>query len=417
MESFRIGGTGSRAASLLGVVAVVFGLAACGSSSSSSSTTSTSSSSSSGATETGPIKVGNISSVTGPVPLPEGIEGANAFFKTVNAKGGINGRKIELIAEDDKLDPVRAAQAARALVQQDKVVALVADFSLESCTLNHAFFEKENVSDIYAGGAELACFKSANISPVNVGPLGDWLITEKFVAETLKAKNVCALQTNIGAANATHKIANAYAARVFGKPFKYVDATLEANSNITAMIVKAKQENCEVLMTDGTPPQTITFVTAAKQQGLTAPLVFMGAQYSPELAKAITDTPPHTLYSIAEMEPFTEKTPIIEKMSADLAAAKVPLNGLSQFGWQAARTFYEVASKISGPINRESVNKALLALTSLDTEGMTGTPYAFGPGKAHNSNRSGKIVELANGTWKTVSKEWVTIAPGAEAEG
>ena len=38
-----------------------------------------------------------------------------------------------------------------------------------------------------------------------------------------------------------------------------------------------------------------------------------------------------------------------------------------------------------------------------DTEGMTGTPYSFGPAEAHNPNRSGKIVRVLNGEWVVVS--------------
>jgi hypothetical protein len=42
---------------------------------------------------------------------------------------------------------------------------------------------------------------------------------------------------------------------------------------------------------------------------------------------------------------------------------------------------------------------------------MTAHPYAFGPGSTHFPNQAGKIVELANGKWITVSP-WLTIPAG-----
>lgn len=51
--------------------------------------------------------------------------GADAYFKMVNAAGGINGRKIKWTVEDNAADPQQTVQIARELVGQDKVVAIV----------------------------------------------------------------------------------------------------------------------------------------------------------------------------------------------------------------------------------------------------------------------------------------------------
>ena len=82
--------------------------AACGSDSSSSSGSS------------GPIKIGSISGITGGAVFPEASKAAKAVFNEVNAEGGIDGRKIEYLVEDDKGDPAVAAQAARKLVDSDE---------------------------------------------------------------------------------------------------------------------------------------------------------------------------------------------------------------------------------------------------------------------------------------------------------
>ena len=50
--------------------------------------------------------------------------GAALWLDAVNAKGGVNGQKIELIALDDKSDPKLAAENARTLIEKRKVIAL-----------------------------------------------------------------------------------------------------------------------------------------------------------------------------------------------------------------------------------------------------------------------------------------------------
>ena len=50
--------------------------------------------------------------------------GAKAYFDYVNAKGGVNGRKIEYRYYDDAYNPAQTVQLTRQLVEQDKVFAI-----------------------------------------------------------------------------------------------------------------------------------------------------------------------------------------------------------------------------------------------------------------------------------------------------
>ena len=51
--------------------------------------------------------------------------GIQAHFTAVNAAGGINGRKVTLISRDDGYEPEKAAAAVKALIEEDKVFALI----------------------------------------------------------------------------------------------------------------------------------------------------------------------------------------------------------------------------------------------------------------------------------------------------
>ena len=56
------------------------------------------------------IKIGVFGPMTGPVALfGKALFGAEAVFKEVNDKGGIHGRKIVLVRDDDACDPARSS--------------------------------------------------------------------------------------------------------------------------------------------------------------------------------------------------------------------------------------------------------------------------------------------------------------------
>jgi len=50
--------------------------------------------------------------------------GARVLFESVNASGGVNGRRIVIVTEDDGADPKRAAENTRRLIERDGVVAM-----------------------------------------------------------------------------------------------------------------------------------------------------------------------------------------------------------------------------------------------------------------------------------------------------
>ena len=74
-----------------------------------------------GATDT-EIKIGNIMPYSGPASA-YGVIGKTeeAYFRKVNAEGGINGRKINFITYDDAYSPPKTVEQARKLVESDEV--------------------------------------------------------------------------------------------------------------------------------------------------------------------------------------------------------------------------------------------------------------------------------------------------------
>lgn len=72
------------------------------------------------------LRIGNPSGITGSVAagVKENIDGAKLYFDAVNARGGVNGQKIELVSVDDKFDPKVTVEVSRQLITEQKVLAL-----------------------------------------------------------------------------------------------------------------------------------------------------------------------------------------------------------------------------------------------------------------------------------------------------
>jgi branched-chain amino acid transport system substrate-binding protein len=71
------------------------------------------------------IKIGVFGPMTGSAALfGKAVFGVESVFKEVNDKGGINGRKIEIVREDTACDPTRGLAAFKKLVSQEQVFAI-----------------------------------------------------------------------------------------------------------------------------------------------------------------------------------------------------------------------------------------------------------------------------------------------------
>ncbi|MFL6692813.1 MAG: ABC transporter substrate-binding protein [Ramlibacter sp.] len=72
------------------------------------------------------LLIGQTAGFSGPVAagVKEAADGAKLWINAVNARGGVNGQKIELVSMDDKFEPKLAAQNAKKLVEERNVLAL-----------------------------------------------------------------------------------------------------------------------------------------------------------------------------------------------------------------------------------------------------------------------------------------------------
>src|SRR5262245_17731156 len=82
------------------------------------------------AQESGPLKVGGMLPLSGSASI-EGrqiIQGLQFAVEEVNAQGGLFGRKVELVMEDDESNSTKGVTAVRRLIERDKVPFIVGTY-------------------------------------------------------------------------------------------------------------------------------------------------------------------------------------------------------------------------------------------------------------------------------------------------
>jgi branched-chain amino acid transport system substrate-binding protein len=96
------------------------------------------------------IKIGNTNPYSGPASSYAAIaKTIDAYFKSVNDAGGINGRKIKFISLDDGYSPPKTVEMVRQLVEQDKIFALFQSLGTPCNTAIHKYMNQKKVPQLY----------------------------------------------------------------------------------------------------------------------------------------------------------------------------------------------------------------------------------------------------------------------------
>ncbi|MET0879089.1 MAG: ABC transporter substrate-binding protein [Tardiphaga sp.] len=96
------------------------------------------------------IKIGNIMPYSGPASA-YGVIGKTeeAYFKKINAEGGINGRKITFISYDDAYSPPKTVEQARKLVESDEVLFIFNSLGTPSNSAIQKYMNTKKVPQLF----------------------------------------------------------------------------------------------------------------------------------------------------------------------------------------------------------------------------------------------------------------------------
>ena len=114
------------------------------------------------------IKIGQNAAFSGPASVYGQISTAEShYFKMINDQGGINGRKINLIALDDAYSPPKAVEVIRRLVEDEQVAILFQTLGTASNVAIRKYVNQKKVPDIWIGSGASVFSASSKDYPLD----------------------------------------------------------------------------------------------------------------------------------------------------------------------------------------------------------------------------------------------------------
>jgi branched-chain amino acid transport system substrate-binding protein len=212
------------------------------------------------------VKIGAIGPFTGPLARYGILSLKNPVtlaVEEINEKGGINGIPIEMIFEDDEVDPSKTVIAARKLIYKDKVPLIIG-----TPTSGTSIAALKVLTE-----AEIPLFDPENVSPAVASVGKRWVFNGGFMPEdetvTLlmvtmeKYKNYGFLSDNSGYGLTTREYFVAKAEEM-GRPFALVETAERRAVDLTPHMLKFKEKGCDAVVVMGYAPAMATAAKAAK---------------------------------------------------------------------------------------------------------------------------------------------------------
>ena len=352
-----------------------------------------------------PIKIGVIEPLSGPVAASGSYVrlGAEIARDWINAKGGINGRKLELVIEDNKSDPKEAASAAEKLIVRDKVPAIMGAWGSSMTLAAMPKLEEYGVPMVVETSSAGSITKRGNPWIFRISPPSDMeaLGLEQYLDKLgVKKADFLAVNTDWGRGSI----------QAFGDMLKKKGVAVGATeymdqsaTDMNAQITKIKGAGGDTLFLTTAVEQITLVLKQSQEQRLTRKIITTGGSSSPSQLIAQAGAAAEGTYHIVFFMPwFPEAMP-----DGKLAKAFVdewgkrghPFEGLTE-GFRGHDGIATIAEAVKGA-GKDEAKAIQAALWKVSFTGLNG-PIKFdkdGPAgkESGQSKPSIFIVQIKNG--------------------
>ena len=405
--------SGLRLILVAGVAAAL--VAAC--SSSSSKNASDNSSASSGPTSPAPtgssIKIGVISSLSGSQASSsnQAATVGPAWAAWVNANGGINGHKVEVISEDDGGDPVKAQAAEKKLVDQDQVLAILVG-SDNLVTAYNADAIGKGVALVSGTANSSDWYQKAGMFPtvtdVVSGIIDQMLVAKQFGHAKKFANLYC---SEVAACAEATQLQKPRAAQV-GVDYTSLAVSSTATS-YTAQCLQLQQQGVDYAQLNFTTSAAAKFVEDCQAQNYNP--VWGSSEQA--VGKDLLKIPDLTLYGPAYAFPSAADSPAVAEFRDAMDKYAKDDNwkeGTASFAWSGLEVIRKALANVGASPTRKDVITALNSIKNEDLDGLLSNKITFTAAKptSFGAHPCSFVVGIKDG--KTVAPNGLTpVCPTA----
>jgi branched-chain amino acid transport system substrate-binding protein len=350
------------------------------------------------------ILIGTVTDLSG-VTAIQGVNNANAIrllFDDVNAKGGINGRKIRYIVEDAQYQVPRAVQAMNKLLNKDQVFMTLQDGGTPMNNATFAMAHEKNTPKLLPLSAARAMYEpyhrlkfsqfSSYVDQIRTGV--------KYFIEQRGKKAICVMYQDTdfgkdvlaGAQQQTEAMQTTVVATTAHKP---------TDTDFSAALTKLRDANCDLVVLGTIVRDTMMIVSTAKKMGWAVDMVGQTASYDTAIAEAPGGVGEGFYSMTASLYAYPDDPrPEVQDLQRRYRAAYgMDMNYIGQAGYSAAQIAVEALRRAGRDLTVDSLVTAMESLN--DFGDVFGSHYSFGPNQHHGSTRAFLAV-VRNGRWVPV---------------
>jgi len=352
-----------------------------------------------------PLRVGVIEPLSGPVAASGSYVrmGAEIARDAINARGGIHGRRLELVIEDNKSDPKEAASAAEKLIVRDKVPVIMGAWGSSMTLAAMPKLEEYGVPMVVETSSAASITKRGNPWIFRISPPSEMeaLGLEQYVDRFgIKKADFLAVNTDWGrgAIGAFGDMLKKKGVEIGAQEFMDQSAT-----DMNAQITKIKGTGGDTLFLTTAVEQITLVLKQAQEQRLTRKIVTTGGSSAPtQLIKQAGAAAEGTYHIVFFVPWFPEVTPDPDhtrRFVAEWTKRGHPFEGLTEGfrGYDGIMTIAE-ALRIAGRDDPKAVRDALWQVSFVGLNGPIKFDKDGPPGKESGQSKpSIFLVQIKDG--------------------
>jgi branched-chain amino acid transport system substrate-binding protein len=243
-----------------------------------------------------PVRVGFIQPLSGPIAAAGSYitNGAKIALDRVNAKGGVKGRRLELIIEDNKSDPAETRSAAEKLIVRDKVPVIIGAWGSSMTLAMMPLAAQHNVPIIVetSSSVKITDPKTPGSKIVNrISPTSELeaLGVEPLLPQlNMKKVGYIAVNTDWGRGAV---VAFGDVLKKQGGKIELVEYVGQADTDFYSQLTKFKAAGVDSVIITDDAPKTAKMLQQMKELGLNAKVLVTGGSAWPDSIVQLAGAP------------------------------------------------------------------------------------------------------------------------------
>jgi branched-chain amino acid transport system substrate-binding protein len=354
------------------------------------------------------IIIGTYTDLSG-VTAMWGVNNSNAWrmvFDATNAAGGINGRKIKYILEDNQYQVPRSVQAANKLINRDGVFIMVAN---GGTPMNNAVMPDQlakGVANVFPLTSARSMYEPLNHLKFGLGSsyYDQTRAGVKYFVEQRHKTKVCAMaqDTDFG-----RDVTDGVKDQLKAENITLAGETLHkpTDTDFSASAARMKDANCDLIVVGGIVRDSVQIISAIRKIGWNVDMMGQAASYD-EVVATVPGGATEGFYSMTPMLYVAQDptTPDQKAFADDYKKlyGKEP-NFAAQIGYTGAQVTVQALKNAGKDLTADSFVAGMEAIK--DYRDIFGSPViSFSPTKHQGSNQSFLCV-VKDGKWQVAEPE------------